>query len=325
MPVRRSAAGGGPSTMDVSDGSDSEDSIMGATTRQRAFLETENSHKGFASVQLRLYRKTKPNLLGTNGPVFAYEPLFIGSDCTTAYDCFNSVCEQIATDCSFMIFELPEDMSQNGSVRLDRGSSNAETTFQRVRSVFRRAKRFPGNPQYRSVEVEIGLDMPLHDGFHNKVPILPCDDSSSSLSSPPSSESLLHDANNSMQSAIGAKSTSSTVLRGQSFECFSHLSNARGHYYSALAMCARGVWIGYLAPNNQKKSYRGLPSYQDLKTNFVDMNLPCPPSNPGTPANNRGAVCRGCFGEQSALLTLREMSFVKDRVSDTLLVTGHER
>jgi hypothetical protein len=99
------------------------------------------------------------------------------------------------------------------------------------------------------------------------------------------------------------------------YECFNGLSNARGHYYSASALQARGVWVGYLAPDKQKKQYFGLPSFNELKTNFHDITLPFPPTNEAISASNPIAVCRGCFGEQSALLTLRELHFVHNRVS----------
>jgi hypothetical protein len=81
--------------------------------------------------------------------------------CTTAHDCFNRVCQQISTDCSFMIFQLPEDMSLKGSMQLQRESGDAQTNFQVLLDIFSKAKKFPGEPQYRSVEVEVGLDMLL--------------------------------------------------------------------------------------------------------------------------------------------------------------------
>jgi hypothetical protein len=99
------------------------------------------------------------------------------------------------------------------------------------------------------------------------------------------------------------------------FECFNARIGSRGHYYSASALYTCGVWVGYLSPDKQKKQYRGLPSFNELKMNFADMSLPCPPSSVGASGNNRSAVCRGCFGEHSALITLREVQFIKNRVS----------
>jgi hypothetical protein len=140
-------------------GSNSEDSVMGATTRQRAFV-TASPNVNFSSVELRLYRRVKasrPNEL----VVISYGSFFLTPDCTTAHDCFNRVCQQISTDCSFMIFQLPEDMSLKGSMQLQRGSGDAQTNFQVLLDIFSEAKKFPGEPQYRSVEVEVGLDMLL--------------------------------------------------------------------------------------------------------------------------------------------------------------------
>jgi hypothetical protein len=131
---------------------------MGIITRRRAF-ETASSTIDFSSVELRLYRKIRSSRPSELGPVVSYGPMFLTSDCTTAHDCFNRVCEEISTDCSFMIFHLPEDMSLKGSTRLDRGSGDAETVFQILLNTFRKAKKFPGGPHYRSVEVEVGLDM----------------------------------------------------------------------------------------------------------------------------------------------------------------------
>jgi hypothetical protein len=99
------------------------------------------------------------------------------------------------------------------------------------------------------------------------------------------------------------------------YECFNKLTSTRGHYYSAPVLQACGVWVGYLAPDKHKKQYFGMASFNDLKTNFTNMVLPFPPINEAPSASNRNAVCRGCFGQQSALLTLREVHFVHNRVS----------
>jgi hypothetical protein len=141
--------------------SDSENSVSGTTTRKQAHRETENSYTGYFSVELRLYRKTDHTQSGANGPVLPNGPWFLTSDCITSHDCFARICKEIGTDCSFMIFRLPEDMSHESRMRIDRGSDNSEVAFQRVLDIFRKSKSFPGEPQYHSVEVEVGLDMPL--------------------------------------------------------------------------------------------------------------------------------------------------------------------
>lgn len=57
-----------------------------------------------------------------------------------------------------MVFRLPEDMAYSGNSRIERGSGDGERTFQKVLNSFNKARKFPGDPQYRSVEVEVGLD-----------------------------------------------------------------------------------------------------------------------------------------------------------------------
>ncbi|KAF2818982.1 hypothetical protein CC86DRAFT_413360 [Ophiobolus disseminans] len=149
---------------DSATGSETEGSVIGTTTRRRAFREITSSQNSFTKVELRLYRKLTVTLPGGYGPVHPYGPMFLTPDCTTAQSCFKRICDKIKTDCSFMVFQLPEDMEGViGGVRVDRGSSDAETTFQHVLEIFCRAKKFPGEPQYRSVEVEVGLDMPEDD------------------------------------------------------------------------------------------------------------------------------------------------------------------
>lgn len=149
---------------DPASGSESEDSVIGTTTRRRAFLDTSSSLTAFTRVELRLYRKLTSTPDDGYGPVFPYGPMMLTSDCATAHDCFNRICEKIQTDCSFMVFQLPEDMQGVvGGIRVNRGSGDAEVIFQRVLEIFRQAKRFPGEPQYRSIEVEVGLDIPEDD------------------------------------------------------------------------------------------------------------------------------------------------------------------
>jgi len=289
----------------------SDDSVIGPATRQH---DHDSSHVGFSHVQLRLYRKTY-----RSPPVLAFGSMFLNLDGTTSHDWFNLVCERISTDCSFMVFQFPEDMYPAGSIRMDRGSGDSDATFQRVLGIFRNTRRLPGGPQFRSLEVEVGLD--LDDTLQSAVATVTHDGSSTPLSSAPSSP---RDPSLGLTS-LGAHISPRSVMRERSvasqtapkppdFECFSHFSNGSGHYYSAPNLYAHGVWIGYLSPESQKKSYRGLASFRELQANFRDMSLPFPPSTLGSSSINRDAVCRGCFGAQSGLLTLREMAFVKDRV-----------
>jgi hypothetical protein len=148
----------GLDTMDATDESEAEDSVIGASTRQSSFQETSNASLGFSRVELRLYSVRSFTAPDDSGSVNSFGAMFLTHDCTTAHDCFTRICDTIETDCNFMVFRLPEDMSREGSLRVNRRSTDAETVFQRVLEKFREAKKFPGEPQYRSVEVEIGVE-----------------------------------------------------------------------------------------------------------------------------------------------------------------------
>jgi hypothetical protein len=147
---------------DDSVSSESDDSVIGTTTRRRAF-ETASASTGFSSIELRLYRKISSIRPSPYEPVLPYRPVFLMTDCASSLECFKCVREHIDTDCNFMLFQLPEDMSLRGSMRLDRESGDAEDIFQSLLAIFRNAKKFPGKPQYRSIEVEVGFEVPLED------------------------------------------------------------------------------------------------------------------------------------------------------------------
>lgn len=131
-------------------------------------------------------------------------------------------------------------------------------------------------------------------------------------------------------------------------ECFKKHDSARGHYHSATELYDRGVWVGFLAPDRQNESYKGLPPYSELKVNCKNMELPYPPATTGSSAKTHLAICEsrpgykvadrhydlptrlcpptsdmsltlcplggGCSSEQSRLLTLREEKFVHKKV-----------
>ena len=139
--------------------SDSEDSVLGTKTRRQTRLKDAQSPDGPGMVQLRLYRKTLQVIPPSVGPVRSYGNLMLVTNIETSDDCFTRICEKIEADCSFMIFQLPEDMSMADRVRIDRGSKESETIFQRMLFTIRKARIFPCGPPHRSVEVEIGLDV----------------------------------------------------------------------------------------------------------------------------------------------------------------------
>jgi hypothetical protein len=109
-------------------------------------------------------------------------------------------------------------------------------------------------------------------------------------------------------------STSVTKSPQRKASCFNKLAHTQGHHYSAYALHAHGVWVGFLDPERHKERFLDLPSFFELKKNFTNMRLPFPPPNQRTSASNCQAVCRGCFSDQSLTLTLREISYVNNKV-----------
>ncbi|CAO2648041.1 Nn.00g089630.m01.CDS01 [Neocucurbitaria sp. VM-36] len=93
------------------------------------------------------------------------------------------------------------------------------------------------------------------------------------------------------------------------FDCFNTQPHSWGHFYSANELFSRGIWIGYLTPDRHSESFRRLPSFSDLKTNFRKFSTPYPPTITGSVGEERISVCRGCVGDDSAVITLREIQF----------------
>jgi hypothetical protein len=147
--------------VETSPTSDSEDSVIGRSTQNHVLPKILRSHTSYSSVELRPYRITNGSLPSAIGGIIPYDEMFLSNQCPSAEDCFKRICEHIGTDCSFVVFHLPEHMSAEGSVRIDRGAPVGEETFQRVLGYFQKAEKFPGEPQYHSVEVEVGLDLPV--------------------------------------------------------------------------------------------------------------------------------------------------------------------
>ncbi|RYO67553.1 hypothetical protein AA0113_g4569 [Alternaria arborescens] len=96
------------------------------------------------------------------------------------------------------------------------------------------------------------------------------------------------------------------------YDCFSSQPHLKGHFYSANQLFQRGVWIGYLAPERQNESFRGMPSFHLLKVNYSKFSPPYPPIVQGSPRENRNAICRGCARDESALIALSEVQFGKN-------------
>ncbi|XPS73595.1 hypothetical protein M3J09_005739 [Ascochyta lentis] len=91
------------------------------------------------------------------------------------------------------------------------------------------------------------------------------------------------------------------------YDCFD--TQDKGHFYAADELYDKGVWVGYLAEGSRNTRYRQLPSFRELENNHKNLNLPYPTPLPDSSCNDREAVCRGCFGNRSIILQLREVRF----------------
>ncbi|KAF9697244.1 hypothetical protein EKO04_004786 [Ascochyta lentis] len=134
----------------------SEDSVVDHSARRDIRAK---SASGSFQAALRLYRKCLPDELEYSKPSHFYGTSFLTDDLNSADKCFASICQHIDMDCTYMEFHPPEDMSLEGSIRIDRRSHSAEVTFQRVATMLREARKFPGEPSYRTIEVEVGSDI----------------------------------------------------------------------------------------------------------------------------------------------------------------------
>ena len=136
--------------------SESEDSVLGTRTRCQARKKNAQPPQTPFVTELRLYYKEGQTTPSTPSPTLSRRSLMLTEDVTSCKDCFNSICKEAEAECNFIVFQFPEDMAMQGSVRIVRGSEASEATFQQVRRILQRARKFPGGPPHRSVEVEIG-------------------------------------------------------------------------------------------------------------------------------------------------------------------------
>ena len=136
---------------------ESEDSVLDSRATSQASNRNMNPSDPAFKVELRLYCSKKPRALVGPGTTWSYATLMLTERTKLCEDFFVLICDEIEADCSFVIFHLPEDMSMEGSVRIDRESRESEVLFRRIRSILQRARRFPCVRSRRSVEVEVGL------------------------------------------------------------------------------------------------------------------------------------------------------------------------
>lgn len=100
------------------------------------------------------------------------------------------------------------------------------------------------------------------------------------------------------------------------FTCFSKHNGPQRHYYAASDLYDAGIWVGFLSPERHRESYRSLPSFSKLRLNAKKFNPPFPPPVSGVAREERHAVCRGCLGDESQLITLREIAYITKTVSE---------
>jgi hypothetical protein len=136
---------------------ESEDSVLDSRATSQASNRNTNPSDPAFKVELRLYCSKKRRARVGPGTTWSYTTLMLTERTKSCEDFFVLICDKIEADCSFVIFHLPEDMSMEGSVRIDRESRESEVLFRRIRSILQRARRFPCVRSRRSVEVEVGL------------------------------------------------------------------------------------------------------------------------------------------------------------------------
>ncbi|KAF2473175.1 uncharacterized protein BDR25DRAFT_387347 [Lindgomyces ingoldianus] len=93
------------------------------------------------------------------------------------------------------------------------------------------------------------------------------------------------------------------------FACFGKSKDPQKHYRAAEELQRAGVWIGYLANESHGKPYQDMPSFSELRMNCKHISPPYPQPIAGIAQEERHAICRGCYGDRSCLITLREISF----------------
>ena len=71
--------------------------------------------------------------------------------------CFAKLGEYIGAKLSYVEFHPPEDMSLESRICVNEGSEEADPLFERILTMLREARIFPGEPSYRTIEAEIGL------------------------------------------------------------------------------------------------------------------------------------------------------------------------
>ena len=79
--------------------------------------------------------------------------------CSHPDECFGRIGDETHHDSSWMEFHMPEDMSSERIMRVERGVTDSVEAFNRVLDVLDAAPVYPGQ-HHRIIEVEYGIDIP---------------------------------------------------------------------------------------------------------------------------------------------------------------------
>jgi hypothetical protein len=129
----------------------SDDSVLGAKTRCQTYRMSAHSLEAPFKIELRLYRTKPPCQTVGHDPTRSYGTLMLADKTMSCEDCFSLIYNKTKANCSFPVFQLPEDMSIKDQVCINRESKEFEAVFRRILGVSQRAGRFPCGSLHRSV------------------------------------------------------------------------------------------------------------------------------------------------------------------------------
>lgn len=81
----------------------------------------------------------------------------------SAERCFDLVGQQTRTRCTYTEFHPHEDMSLQSRIHIEQDSEDADDIFEQTVVMLREARRFRGEPLYRPVKIEFGVDTVTDD------------------------------------------------------------------------------------------------------------------------------------------------------------------
>jgi hypothetical protein len=139
---------------------DSEDSIVRPAARGR--VKAKSTSAPFR-VALRLCRAISSAERSTIELLKPYDSVFIDDSIDSVARCFDLVDRQIETRCTHIKFHPPEDISLQNRICIERDSEKADKIFEQVVTMMRNARNFPGEPSYRTVEVEFWAGKVMDD------------------------------------------------------------------------------------------------------------------------------------------------------------------